>query len=139
MIIAATYDNGSVFQHFGHSEYFKVYEIEDGKVRDSRVIGSDGQGHGALAGLLATKQVGALICGGIGPGAVRALESFGIKVYAGVSGSADAAVEALLAGTLDYSEQANCDHHAHEDHGESCGDHGCGSHGDHGCGSHGCH
>ena len=131
--IAVTYENGNIFQHFGHTEQFKLYEVEDGKVASSRVVDTNGSGHGALAGFLGQHQVDALICGGIGGGAQMALAQAGIALYAGVSGSADAAVEALLAGTLNYSAQANCDHHGH-DHGEACGDHGCGGHEhDHGC------
>ena len=53
MKIAVTYDNGNIFQHFGKTETFKVYEVEDNKVVSSEVIGSNGEGHGALAGLLA--------------------------------------------------------------------------------------
>ena len=55
MKIAATYDNGSIFQHFGKTEFFKVYEVEDNKIVSSEVIGSNGTGHGALAGLLAER------------------------------------------------------------------------------------
>ena len=51
MKIAVTYDNGEVFQHFGRTENFKVYEIEDNKVISSEVISSNGVGHGALAGV----------------------------------------------------------------------------------------
>ena len=97
MRIAVTYDDGLVFQHFGHTEAFKVYTVEDGKVVDSQVVSSDGQGHGALAGLLSDKAIDALVCGGIGMGAVNALSDYGIRVYAGVSGNADEAVERLLA------------------------------------------
>lgn len=128
MIIAVTYDSdGSVFQHFGHSEAFKVYRCEDGKVVSSEIVSSDGQGHGALAGLLSGHSVDALICGGIGMGAKMALEGYGIRLYAGVTGSADEAVAGLLAGTLAYSEDANCSHHAegHECHHGS-GGHECG-------------
>lgn len=53
MKIAVTYDNGNVFQHFGKTENFKVYQVEDGKVLSSEVMSSNGTGHGALAGLLA--------------------------------------------------------------------------------------
>ena len=52
MKIAVTYENGKVFQHFGKTETFKVYEVEEGKVISSEVIGSNGEGHGALAGVL---------------------------------------------------------------------------------------
>ena len=43
--------------------------------------------------------VDVLICGGIGGGAQVALAEAGIKLYGGVSGEADAAVNALLAGS----------------------------------------
>ena len=75
MKIAVTYDNGEIFQHFGKTESFKVYEVEDNKVVSSEVIGSNGTGHGALAGLLAEQGVNVLICGGIGGGAQTALRT----------------------------------------------------------------
>ncbi|MBR3309856.1 MAG: FKBP-type peptidyl-prolyl cis-trans isomerase [Lachnospiraceae bacterium] len=128
MRIAVTHDNGEVFQHFGHSEEFKVYEVEDGVVKSSEVIGPEGSGHGALAAMLDDKAIDVLICGGIGGGAQTALEERGIELCAGASGSADEAVEAYLRGEL-INTGANCDHHG-EDH--DCSDHDCGS-----CG--GCH
>ena len=141
MKIAVTYDNGNVFQHFGKTEFFKVYEVEDNKVVSSEVIGSNGVGHGALAGLLADQAVDVLICGGIGGGAQAALAEAGVELCAGAEGDADQAVEAYLKGEL-VSTGANCDHHHHED-GHSCGDHeeghscgsGCGESCGDGCGS----
>ena len=127
MKIAVTYENGSIFQHFGRTENFKVYEVEDGRIVSSEVIGSDGIGHGALAGLLANHEIQVLICGGLGGGAMNALMNAGIEVCAGASGSADEAVEAYLRGDL-VNTGANCDHHHHgegEDH-ECCGGHGHG-------------
>ena len=132
MKIAVTYDNGNIFQHFGRAESFKVYDVEDNKVVSSEVIGSNGVGHGALAGLLADRAVDVLICGGIGGGAQQALADAGVELVAGAEGDADQAVEAYLKGEL-ISTGANCDHHHHED-GHSCGDHGDG----HSCGSGGC-
>ena len=133
MKIAVTYDNGNIFQHFGKTENFKVYEVEDNKVVSSEVIGSNGTGHGALAGLLSEQGVDVLICGGIGGGAQMALAQAGIQLYGGVSGEADAAVAALLAGNLGYDPDVHCDHHdhAHGEGGHTCGDHGCGHHGCH--------
>ncbi|MBO4881644.1 MAG: FKBP-type peptidyl-prolyl cis-trans isomerase [Firmicutes bacterium] len=126
MKIAVTYENGEVFQHFGHTETFKVYEVEDGKVVSSQIVGSDGSGHEALAVLLADKAIDVLICGGIGGGAVAALTEQGIELCAGASGSADEAVEAYLRGEL-VNTGVNCDHHDHEE-GHSCHGHegGCG-------------
>ena len=120
MKIAVTYDNGNICQHFVKSEFFKVYEIEDNKVISSEVIGSNGTGHGALAGLLADQDVDVLICGGIGGGAQTALEEAGVEMCAGAQGDADQAVEAYLKGEL-VSTGANCDHHHEEGH--SCGHH----------------
>ena len=127
MKIAVTYDNGNVFQHFGKTEFFKVYEVEDNKVISSEVIGSNGTGHGALAGFLADRSVDVLICGGIGAGAQAALNEAGIELCAGARGSADEAVEAYLKGEL-ASSGANGDHHHEEGH--SCGHH----EGGHSCG-----
>ena len=133
MKLAVTYDNGTVFGHFGHTEAFKVYEIAEGKVLSSQVVPTNGSGHGALAGFLAELGVHALICGGIGMGARMALAEAGIVVYAGISGDADAAVEAFLSGALNYTTEATCNHH-HGSEGHNCGSHGCGD--DHHCGGH---
>ena len=121
MKIAVTYENGNVFQHFGKTEFFKVFEVEDGKVVSSEVIGSNGTGHGALAGLLAGQSVDVLICGGIGGGAQAALADAGVELCAGAKGNVEQAVEAYLKGEL-ISTGANCDHHHEEGH--SCGHHG---------------
>ncbi len=128
MRIAVTYANGEIFQHFGHTEEFKVYDVQDGKVVASEVVDTNGQGHGALAGVLTALKADVLICGGIGGGAQMALAAAGIKLYGGVSGSADVAVEALLAGTLDYNPAVKCSHHGEHGEGHTCGEHGCGGH-----------
>ncbi len=132
MKIAVTYENGLIFQHFGHTEQFKIYDIEDGKIISSEVIDTNGQGHGALAGVLGGAKVDALICGGIGMGAQMALAEAGIKLYGGVQGDADEAVQALAEGRLEYDPDATCDHHGHEE-GHECG------HGNHECGHGNCH
>lgn len=128
MRVAVTYENGEIFQHFGHTEQFKVYDIEDGKILSAAVVDTNGSGHGALAGVLNALQVDALICGGIGGGAQMALAQAGIRLYGGVSGSADAAAQALAEGKLSFNPNVHCDHHDHHGEGHSCGSHGCGSH-----------
>ena len=134
MRIAVTYENGEVFQHFGHSEQFKLYDTEDGKIVSEQIVNTNGSGHGALAGFLQAAKVDALICGGIGMGAQMALADADIKLYAGVQGSADEAARALAEGTLEYDPEARCDHHGHHDgEGHNCGHH----HGEgHECGHH---
>lgn len=128
MRVAVTYENGEIFQHFGHTEQFKVYEIENGNILSSEVVGTNGSGHGALAGVLNALNVDALICGGIGGGAQMALAQAGIQLYGGVSGSADAAAQALAEGKLDFNPNVHCNHHDHHGEGHTCGSHGCGSH-----------
>ena len=132
MRIAVTYENGQIFQHFGHTEAFKIYDVENGTVHNAVVVPTNGSGHGALAGFLSENGVDTLICGGIGGGAQMALATAGIQLYGGVAGDADEAVQALLAGTLGYNPNVRCSHHDHE-HGEghTCGQHGCGNHGCH--------
>lgn len=123
MRIAVTYDNGEIFQHFGHTKFFKVYDIENGEVVSEGMLDSNGSGHGALATLLSENDVDALICGGIGGGAQMALAEEGIELYGGVAGSADEAVKAFLENGLDYDPNVECNHHG-EGHG-SCGSGSC--------------
>ena len=135
--IAVTYENGLVFQHFGHTAQFKLYTVQDGKMVSSEVLDTNGSGHGALAGWLKAHSVTALICGGIGGGARTALAEAGIALYPGAAGSTDEQAAALLAGTLRFDPATTCHHHdGGADH--KCGDHGCGDHhhGDHACGGH---
>ncbi len=127
MRIAVTYENGEVFQHFGHSSQFKIYTEDNGKIIASEVIDTNGSGHSALAGLLSALGVNALICGGIGGGAQMALAGAGISVYGGVTGNADKAAEDFVSGKLIYNPDAKCDHHDHGE-GHNCGEHSCGNH-----------
>lgn len=119
MRIAVTYENGNVFQHFGHTEQFKLYDVEDNQIKAEQVVNTNGQGHGALADFLTDKKVDILICGGIGGGAKSALNEAKIQLFGGVSGEADSAVKDYIAGSLKFDANVHCDHHEHE-HGEHC-------------------
>lgn len=127
MKIVVTYKDNEIFRHFGHTEQFKIYTVEDGKIVSSTVVDTNGSGHGALAGFLSAHEVDTQICGGIGAGAQMALANAGIRFFGGVSGNADQAAESLIAGNLHYDPNARCDHHDHH-HGDhhTCGEHGCG-------------
>lgn len=131
MKIAVTYENGEIFQHFGHTEQFKVYDVEDGKISGAQIVDTNGSGHGALAGFLKDLGVDVLICGGIGGGARNALAEAGIELFPGACGDADAQVESYLAGNLNYDPDTVCNHHGHG-HGEG----NCEDHGQHECGHH---
>ena len=122
MKIAVTYEAGLIFQHFGHTAAFKIYEVENNAVVSARVVDTNGSGHGALASFLADLGVEVLICGGIGGCAQTALADAGIQLFGGVHGDADDAVYDYLAVTLAYNPNARCDHHGHD---HNCGDHGC--------------
>lgn len=127
MRIAVPYEDGQVFQHFGHTSRMKIYDTEDGTIVKEQLADTAGSGHGALAGFLSGLKVDVLICGGIGGGAQAALAQAGIKLYGGVSGNADGAVRSFLAGTLSYNADVRCDHHGHDRCGEDR--HGCGGSG----------
>ncbi len=128
MRIAVTYENEEIFQHFGHTQQFKIYDTEGDHVLSSEIVDTNGRGHGALAEILHALRVDILICGGIGGGAQTALAAVGIQLYGGISGNADAAVDALLAGNLNRNPNVSCSHHGghHHENGHSCGEHGCG-------------
>ncbi len=128
MRLAITYEKGQIFQHFGHTAHFKIYEVAGDKITETHVIDTNGSGHGTLAGILKALRVDVLICGGIGGGAQTALANAGIKLYGGVSGNADEAAELFVSGKLAYNPNVKCDHHDHEhSKGHTCGEHGCGN------------
>ncbi len=131
MKIAVTYENEKIFQHFGKTEKFKVYEIKENGEMITSILDSNGAGHGALAGVLFENNIDVLICGGAGQGAINALRSRGIIVCAGVTGNCDEAVKLFINDVLEYSDESNCDHHGHEHHESHechCGtNHKCGN------------
>ena len=128
MKLAVTYnpENGEIFQHFGRTEEFKVYDVENNEIKASTIVSTNGQGHGALIGVLEELKIDTLICGGIGGGAQMGVASMGIKLYGGVQGKADDAVKALLEGRLEQNSNANCNHH--HDEGHNCSHSSCGGH-----------
>ena len=139
MKIAVTYENGQIFQHFGHTKQFKLYTAQDGKIISEEIIDTNGSAHGALAEFLSSLGAEALICGGIGGGAQAALAQAGIKLYGGVEGSADKAAASLAAGTLEYNPDIKCSHHEGHEHncsGHEANGHSCGGH-EHNCSGHG--
>ncbi len=127
--IAVTYENGMIGQHFGHTEEFKLYDVEEGTVINEQVISTNGEGHGMLAGVLKEAQADLLICGGIGMGARMALEEAGIDLIPGTQGTADDVVSAYLNDVLQYDPDETCHHHDHEE-GHDCHhhEHGCEGH-----------
>lgn len=127
MKIAVTYENGEVFQHFGHSKQLKIFDIENNNIKEEKILEVNENGHGALVNLLSDNDIEILICGGIGSGAKDALEKANIKCYGGVLGNADSAVKDFLNGNLQYNQNIHCEHDHH-----SCNEHKC-NEDKHGC------
>lgn len=126
--IAVTYEDGMVGQHFGHTEEFKLYDVEEGKIVNDQIISTNGEGHGMLAGVLKEAQTDLLICGGIGAGARMALEEAGIGLIPGTQGTADEVVNAYLNDTLKYDPDETCHHHDHEENHDCHHEEGCEHH-----------
>lgn len=123
MKIAATYDceTNTIFQHFGKTQNFKLYEVEDKKIVKSEVIDNGGFGHHDLATYLKNLGVEVLILGNRGQGAIDALNNSGIKQLAGITGNPDDAIKAFLNGTLKDNPDAMCNHH-HDEHSDGSSD-----------------
>ena len=128
MRIAVCYEKetGNIFGHFGRTQFFKIYDVQDKTVIKSEIVDTNGQGHGALVAVLSQQHVNVLLCGGIGAGAKTALADEGIQLFGGCTGEADQAVREYLTGKLRYVQDVSCDHHegscAHE---EGTCRHGC--------------
>lgn len=120
MKIAVTYDNGNIFQHFGHTEKIKIYNIENGNIESEKIEDTSATGHSLLVEFLKNNDIKVLICGGIGQGAVNALTEAGIELYSGNEGNADNIVKMYIKGNLEQNNDANCNHHN--------GEHNCKGH-----------
>ena len=126
MKIEVPYSDGQVFQHFGKSEQFKIYDTIDDEIISSEIVDTSGSGHSALADFLKEKGAGVLICGGIGVGAVTALQNAGIQILGGAEGEADKCVEEFLGGRLHFgasgcaSCSSSCGHHHGDGDEEEC-------------------
>ena len=113
MKIAITYDKetGNVFQHFGKTQFFKIYQIQDGKIVSSEVIDNGGNGHHELPPYLKALGIETLILGNRGQGAIDAIAASGLKEMPGITGNADNAAELFAKGELKPSFTAKCSHH----------------------------
>lgn len=115
MKVAVTYENGMIFQHFGKTRYMKIFDIDGDNIKSFDIVSMGENSHHSIASYIKELGVDTLICGGIGQGAVDALNSLGITIYAGNSGNADVAIFELLDGRLKKNSNANCTHH-HDHH-----------------------
>lgn len=120
-IAVTTDENNNVFNHFGKSERFNIYEVCGNELKEKSIVYSEGKGHSELVPFLADQKVNVLICGGIGMGAMEGLMEAGILVIPGAQGDAAVAVAAYLDGSLSGENAPLCNHHGDHDHEEGCG------------------
>ena len=115
--------NGMLSAHFGGSEYFTVYDVEDNKIVDTAILPVPEHTTGSYPNFLAAQEITEIIVGGIGGKAIAIFNNFGINVYLGanVKGTKDL-VEELLAGELQLTGNA-CNHE-----GDGPESHGAGHH-----------
>ncbi len=128
MKFAVTCENNEVFQHFGHTPEFAVFETDGDKIVSETRLSCGTTGHGALAGLLSEGGIELLICGGIGGGAINALAQAGIQVVGGAEGPVRSVAEDYLTGKLVVREDYHCNHHHNGEHNCHDSDHSCGHH-----------
>lgn len=107
MKIAVSYDNGKVYGHFGDTPMFKIYEVEENKIKSTSMVMANPEGHISLCYQLEELGVNKIICGGHGDRMVSVMKSLNIEVYGNVEEDADEAVKQLLEGTLKYSDEAH--------------------------------
>jgi len=134
MKIAIPIENEEVFQHFGHTSVFRIFDVMDDGSRTTEDVSVQVEGHDAVAAWLQEQKVQLVICGGIGDGAVSALRENGILLCSGASGNAEQCLEAFLRYAEQYESGATCPGHSEGGCSGGCG--GC-SGGCGGCG--GCH
>ncbi|MDD4169926.1 MAG: NifB/NifX family molybdenum-iron cluster-binding protein [Desulfotomaculaceae bacterium] len=111
MKIAMPYSQGRINEHFGISEEFVIFNVEDGNIAGKQIFSNSGlqHNHGGLANLFTTEGVEVIIAGGMGPPMVSALQAVGLQVITGASGDAEKAAFDYLNGQL-VTSSVGCNH-----------------------------
>ncbi|WP_334308253.1 NifB/NifX family molybdenum-iron cluster-binding protein [Anaerocolumna sp.] len=119
-IAVATDENHNVFQHFGKTQAFTIYELEGKDLKSKNTLSSNGAGHSELVTLLSENNIDVVICGGVGLHAMEGLMEAGMLVIPGAQGDVDVVTASYLDGSLQASEGPTCDHHDHENENHVC-------------------
>ena len=105
--------SAQVHAHFGSAPYFTIYDTDKDNVE---VVNNDNQHH--LHGMcqplavLSTKNIGAVVCGGMGARAIMKLNEAGIKAYRAIPGSVEEIAQQFAKGGLEEITAENtCQHH----------------------------
>ena len=110
MKIAMPVQGGKLSQHFGHSEQFSLFEIEDQSIRGREDVTPPAHEPGLLPRWLKEHGVSVVIAGGMGHRAQMIFEEAGIEVICGAPSEApDSIVDRYLKGSLETGDNA-CDH-----------------------------
>lgn len=111
MKVAVAFNEGQIFEHFGHCETFAVYDYAQADVNSctKRLLDcSDRHGHAAMAELMCEQGVDFVICGNMGGEAKNLLLSYGIIPVVGYCGDADTAADMLITGQLPIVDSGSC-------------------------------
>ena len=106
MRVAIAYSGDGTVADFKDALEFKLYDIENSKVTFAQAIEVRKDWYMSVAEFLAEQQTDAVICKGIGRGAVSSFREGRIKVYAGVEGNADDALASFIKGSLSFDPLA---------------------------------
>ena len=99
-------ETGTVFPHFGETQEFKVFDIENKKIIKSEILKTGGILRGAVVGFLEEAGADVVICDHVGECVRRNLEKAEIKIYPGVTGNVDEVIREYILGTLEIDESA---------------------------------
>jgi len=104
----------TVSEHFGRAPTFTVVDMENNEVKIVQNTGEHFGGVGNTPELVAGAGAEIMLCSGLGPRAISALEQWGIEVYVGAIGTVSEAIRAFQAGRLTEASDANaCKMHRH--------------------------
>lgn len=115
MRVALAVDNNMVTEHFGHCEYFIIYDVEGKDIKGSEIFKNPPHQTGLLPKLLAEKGVNVVITGNMGKMAIQNLKNLHIESYRGVKGSTIDVIQRFVEGKLENDDSA-CEQHRHHGH-----------------------
>ena len=102
MKIAVTCTEKETIENLADAELFRVYEIENGSIKDSELIRTINAGHRIIAPFLADKSVEALICGKADKQAKRIYSRHGLILYPEQTGTSEETIKNFLNGEFNY-------------------------------------
>jgi predicted Fe-Mo cluster-binding NifX family protein len=115
--IAIPTKNNYVDSHFGHTDEFQVFTIQEGVVKDTeRVDSSQGCGcRSNIIGILKEKGISVMLAGNMGDGAFQKLNAAGIEVIRGCRGKVEKVLEKYQSGHL-VDDGSHCQTHRQHHH-----------------------